>query len=61
MWHHYPLVAVDKWLVSERETSWGAGRSAIITQRVWDLKSGQLALTCIQEALIRLKDRASKI
>ncbi|RYP47490.1 hypothetical protein DL768_006462 [Monosporascus sp. mg162] len=53
---HDPAVKVDQWMVAERETSWGADGRVLIGQRVWNLKTGRLVMTCTQEALIRLRD-----
>ncbi|KAF3066432.1 Acyl-coenzyme A thioesterase 8 [Daldinia childiae] len=53
---HDPAVKVDEWMVVERETSWGGGGRVLIHERIWDLKSGSLVMTCMQEALIRLRD-----
>ncbi|RYP24948.1 hypothetical protein DL765_000176 [Monosporascus sp. GIB2] len=60
IWFHDPNVRVDEWMVGERWTSCGADGRTLIHQRIWDLKSGRLVMTCTQEALIRLKS-ASKL
>ncbi|EMR72573.1 putative acyl- thioesterase ii protein [Eutypa lata UCREL1] len=52
---HDPGVRVDQWLVVERETSWGADGRVLVHQRAWDFGTGRLVMSCVQEALIRLR------
>ncbi|KAK8044182.1 hypothetical protein PG993_004206 [Apiospora rasikravindrae] len=58
---HEPAARADAWTVSERETSWGGGGRVLLHQRTWDLETGRLAMTCEQEALIRLREDAPKL
>lgn len=53
---HDPTARVDDWMFSERNTSWGENGRVLIHQRFWSLKTGQLIMSCTQEALIRLRD-----
>ncbi|KAK6208985.1 hypothetical protein LQW54_006733 [Pestalotiopsis sp. IQ-011] len=57
---HDPDVRVDEWLVLERDTTWGADGRVLVSQRMWDLKSGRLVLSGSQEALVRLRDKIAK-
>ncbi|KAI1872013.1 uncharacterized protein JN550_004216 [Neoarthrinium moseri] len=58
---HDSTARVDDWLVIERTTSWGGNGRVLLHENTWDLKTGRLVMTCIQEALIRLKDEDSKL
>ncbi|KAI1758944.1 Thioesterase/thiol ester dehydrase-isomerase [Hypoxylon sp. FL1150] len=53
---HDPQVRVDDWLVVERETSWGDEGRVLVHQRMWNVSTGRMVLSGIQEALVRLKD-----
>ncbi|KAI0134969.1 Thioesterase/thiol ester dehydrase-isomerase [Daldinia grandis] len=53
---HDPTAKVDEWMVVERETSWGGDGRVLIHERIWNLQSGRLVMTCTQEALIRLRE-----
>ncbi|KAK6859552.1 Acyl-CoA thioesterase 2 [Apiospora arundinis] len=55
LWFHDLGVRVDRWMVGERRTSCGADGRVLIHQKVWDHETGRLVMTCVQEALIRLK------
>ncbi|KAI4596939.1 hypothetical protein KJ359_004849 [Pestalotiopsis sp. 9143b] len=57
---HDPEVRVDEWLVLERDTTWGADGRVLVSQRMWDLKSGRLVLSGSQEALVRLREKSAK-
>ncbi|KAI1171059.1 thioesterase-like superfamily-domain-containing protein [Nemania sp. FL0916] len=52
---HDPQVRVSDWLVAERDTSWGANGRIIVHQKVWHVDSGQLVMSCTQEAIVWLK------
>lgn len=57
---HDPQVRVDEWIVLERDTTWGADGRVLVSQRMWDMKSGRLILSGSQEALVRLRDKTSR-
>jgi acyl-CoA thioesterase II len=50
-----PTARVDKWMLGERETSWGADGRVLIHQRFWNATTGRLVMSGTQEGLIRLK------
>ncbi|KAI0476610.1 Thioesterase/thiol ester dehydrase-isomerase [Xylariaceae sp. FL0804] len=45
----------DDWLIVERETSWGGEGRVLVHQRMWDVQTGRLVISGMQEALVRLK------
>ncbi|KAH6653788.1 thioesterase-like superfamily-domain-containing protein [Truncatella angustata] len=55
VWFHLPSARIDNWLACERKTSWGADGRVLIQQSLWNKADGQLVMTCVQEALLRLK------
>ena len=55
---HDPTVKLDDWMVCQRNTTWGADGRVLSYQRFWGWATGRLVMTCSQEALIRLKDKA---
>ncbi|KAI1772799.1 Thioesterase/thiol ester dehydrase-isomerase [Hypoxylon cercidicola] len=52
---HSPRARIDRWLLLERETSWGADGRVVVHQRAWDWGTGTMVYSGTQEALIRLK------
>jgi acyl-CoA thioesterase II len=44
----------DEWMMCEGSTSWGAHGRVFIHQRFWSLETGQLLMSCTQEALVGL-------
>ncbi|KAK8070262.1 palmitoyl-CoA hydrolase [Apiospora phragmitis] len=54
VWFHAPDVRVDDWLACERDTSWADDGRVLIRQRLW-----RLVMSCVQEALVRLKKPSS--
>ncbi|KAI0016101.1 Thioesterase/thiol ester dehydrase-isomerase [Xylariomycetidae sp. FL0641] len=52
---HDPQARVDKWIVLERGTTWGADGRVLVDQKMWDMESGRLVMSGTQEALIRLR------
>ncbi|KAI1261138.1 Thioesterase/thiol ester dehydrase-isomerase [Xylariaceae sp. FL1019] len=46
----------DDWLIVERETSWGDEGRVLVYQRMWNVETGKLIMSGIQEALVRLKE-----
>ncbi|KAK8034002.1 hypothetical protein PG993_008997 [Apiospora rasikravindrae] len=58
---HEPGARIDDWVVLERDTTWGAHGRVLISQRMWDMKTGRLVMTVSQEALILLKPKKAKI
>ncbi|ETS88142.1 hypothetical protein PFICI_01970 [Pestalotiopsis fici W106-1] len=54
---HDPQARVDEWIVIERDTTWGADGRVMVSQRMWDMKSGRLILSASQEALVRLRPK----
>ncbi|KAI0164028.1 Thioesterase/thiol ester dehydrase-isomerase [Xylariaceae sp. FL1272] len=61
MTFHDPSVKVDEWVVVERQTSCGSEGRTLIHERIWNLESGRLVMSCTQEAVIRLKPSESKL
>lgn len=55
LWFYDPSIKIDQWMVGERGTSWGADGRVLVHQTVWDQR-GRLLMTCVREALVRLKD-----
>ncbi|KAK6854992.1 hypothetical protein PG990_008712 [Apiospora arundinis] len=58
VWFHAPDVAVDDWLACERDTSWADDGRVLIRQRLWRRSDGRLVMSCVQEALTRLRKPA---
>ncbi|KAJ2985342.1 hypothetical protein NUW58_g5585 [Xylaria curta] len=58
---HDPELKMDDWVVAERETSWGDEGRVLIHQRIWNLESGRLVMTCSQEVMVRLKAPVEKL
>ncbi|KAM0812036.1 putative Acyl-CoA thioesterase II [Seiridium cardinale] len=56
VWFHLPSAKIDAWLACERRTSWGADGRVLIYQTWWNRADGQIVLSCVQEALLRLKN-----
>ncbi|KAJ5196739.1 acyl-CoA thioesterase II [Penicillium cf. viridicatum] len=52
--HHPQAVRVDDWMLTEMETPWAGNERGLVVQRIWST-DGILVATCIQEALVRLK------
>ncbi|ETS84209.1 hypothetical protein PFICI_02234 [Pestalotiopsis fici W106-1] len=55
VWFHSPSTRIDEWVACERRTSWGADGRVLIYQTWWSKEDGRLILSCVQEALLRLK------
>ncbi|KAI1329172.1 Thioesterase/thiol ester dehydrase-isomerase [Xylariaceae sp. FL0255] len=53
---HDAEVEVDDWLIVERDTSWGDDGRVLVNQRMWNVRTGRLVISGVQEALVRLKD-----
>lgn len=51
---HDPDAKMDEWIVTERETSWGAMGRVVVHQKMWNWRTGNLILSGSQEALVRL-------
>lgn len=47
---HEPGARADQWMLCESSTSWGASGRVLIHQQFWNLETGQLSITCSQEA-----------
>ncbi|KAF2797586.1 Thioesterase/thiol ester dehydrase-isomerase [Melanomma pulvis-pyrius CBS 109.77] len=57
MFFHCPQAfRADEWMFTETEVPWTGGGRGLVTQRIWS-KSGELIATCVQEGLVRLRDR----
>ncbi|KAF7178970.1 hypothetical protein CNMCM7691_007845 [Aspergillus felis] len=52
--HRPQAVRVDDWMLTEMETPWAGNERGLVVQRIWST-DGILVATCIQEALVRLK------
>lgn len=55
VWFHSPSSRIDEWIACERRTTWGADGRVLIYQTWWSKEDGRLILSCVQEALLRLK------
>ncbi|KAI0144997.1 thioesterase-like superfamily-domain-containing protein [Pestalotiopsis sp. NC0098] len=50
---HAPMARIDDWMVCESGTSWAAGERVTIWQRFWNWTTGQLVMSCTQDAFIK--------
>ncbi|KAM9590247.1 acyl-coenzyme A thioesterase 8 [Trichechus inunguis] len=58
MWFHTPFRA-DHWMLYECESPWAGGSRGLVHGRLWR-RDGVLAVTCVQEGVIRVKPQKSK-
>jgi acyl-CoA thioesterase 8 len=52
---HSPKAKADEWMVVESKTSWGAQGRVFLHHRFWNYETGELVISCTQEALIPLE------
>jgi len=50
----------DEWLFTEMESPWAGDGRGLVTQRIYT-QSGKLVATCVQEGVVRLKQKESKL
>ncbi|KAI1866590.1 hypothetical protein JX265_007891 [Neoarthrinium moseri] len=50
---HAPTAKIDEWMVCESGTSWAAGGRITIYQRFWNAATGELLMSCAQDAVIK--------
>ncbi|NXR15003.1 ACOT8 thioesterase, partial [Semnornis frantzii] len=53
MWFHAPFRS-DHWMLYECESPWAGGSRALVQGRLWR-RDGVLAVTCVQEGVIRVE------
>ncbi|KAK1763553.1 Thioesterase/thiol ester dehydrase-isomerase [Phialemonium atrogriseum] len=58
--HEPRRVRADDWMLSEMESPWAGDGRGVVTQRIF-AKDGTLLATCIQEGLVRLKDKEEDV
>ncbi|KFV68380.1 Acyl-coenzyme A thioesterase 8, partial [Dryobates pubescens] len=58
MWFHSPFQS-DHWMLYECESPWAGGARALVQGRLWR-RDGVLAVTCVQEGVIRVEPRQMK-
>ncbi|NXG51667.1 ACOT8 thioesterase, partial [Psilopogon haemacephalus] len=54
MWFHAPFQS-DHWMLYECESPWAGGSRALVQGRLWR-RDGVLAVTCVQEGVIRVDE-----
>jgi acyl-CoA thioesterase 8 len=54
--HRPSELRADEWLFSEMVSPWAGDGRGLVFQQIWNRK-GQLVATCIQEGLVRLKQK----
>lgn len=50
---HAPMARINEWMVCESGTSWAAGERVTIWQRFWNWTTGELLMSCTQEAFVK--------
>ncbi|KAK8074181.1 thioesterase-like superfamily-domain-containing protein [Apiospora phragmitis] len=50
--YHVPSARVDEWMVCDSGISWGANGRVIADQRFWNYETGELLLSCTQDAAV---------
>ncbi|CAG9990849.1 unnamed protein product [Clonostachys byssicola] len=51
----------DQWMVCERKSSWGGDGRVLTHQRIWNVETGGLVISCTQEGIARIKDGSFKL
>lgn len=51
----------DQWMVCERKSSWGGDGRVLTHQRIWNVETGCLVISCTQEGIARIKDASFKL
>ncbi|KAK3940576.1 Thioesterase/thiol ester dehydrase-isomerase [Diplogelasinospora grovesii] len=54
--HEPRKVHADEWMFTEMDSPWAGDGRGVVTQRIFS-KDGTLLATCVQEGVVRLKDR----
>ncbi|KAL1850674.1 hypothetical protein VTK73DRAFT_9637 [Phialemonium thermophilum] len=57
--HEPRRVRADEWMFAEMESPWAGDGRGVVTQRIFS-KDGTLLATCIQEGVVRLKEKKTE-
>ncbi|KAB5560026.1 acyl-CoA thioesterase II [Coniochaeta sp. 2T2.1] len=55
--HEPELVRADEWMFTEMESPWAGDGRGVVSQRIFS-RDGRLVATCVQEGVVRLKDKS---
>lgn len=58
--HNPRAFRADEWLLTEMESPWAGDARGLVFQRIWT-KEGVLVATCMQEGVVRLDQKSSKM